>query len=396
MAEPWLSIIGLGEDGLAGLPGASLEALAQAEIVFGAPRHLSLAEVGARGQAWPVPFDLAPLLACKGQRVAMLVSGDPFWFGAGGSVAAHLSPAEWRAYPVAGVFSIVAARLGWRLEDVICLGLHAAPFARLRAVLGRGVRVISTLRDADAVADLGAWLHENGFAATRITVCEAMGGPRERLRERLSEGIAWADIATPVAVALDGADLPRDAGLSRAAGLPDDLFMHDGQITKRPVRALTLSALAPRAGLRLWDIGAGSGSISVEWCLAGGLAHCIEARRARTDNIRANADAFGVAHRLEVTEGRAPDALAGLPAPDAVFIGGGGDAALYDRLWPMLPPGCRLVANGVTLETEAVLAGCHTRFGGQLLRVDLAEATPLGGFRGWTAARPVVQWSVTR
>lgn len=392
MAEPWLSIIGLGEDGLAGLSGASRAALDGAEIVFGAPRHLELAQAGEKGQAWPVPFDLSPLLARRGARVAMLVSGDPFWFGAGGSIAVHLSPAEWRAYPVAGTFSLVAARLGWRLEEVICLGLHAAPFARLRPVLARGVRVICTLRDGAAVAELGEWLDANGFAATQVSVCEAMGGPRERLRE----GTAWDDIVAPVAVALDGADLPREAGLPCASGLPDDLFRHDGQITKRPVRALTLSALAPRPGQMLWDIGGGSGSISVEWCLTGGVAQCIEARPERAANIRANAEAFGVAHRLTVHEGRAPDALRDLPAPDAVFIGGGGDAALYEALWPLVPSGCRLVANGVTLETEAVLAACHTRYGGQLLRVDLAEATALGGFRGWTAARPVVQWSVIR
>lgn len=392
MAEPWLSIIGLGEDGLAGLSGASRAALDGAEIVFGAPRHLELAQAGEKGQAWPVPFDLSPLLARRGARVAMLVSGDPFWFGAGGSIAVHLSPAEWRAYPVAGTFSLVAARLGWRLEEVICLGLHAAPFARLRPVLARGVRVICTLRDGAAVAELGEWLDANGFAATQVTVCEAIGGPRERLRE----GTAWDDIVAPVAVALDGADLPREAGLPCASGLPDDLFRHDGQITKRPVRALTLSALVPRPGQMLWDIGGGSGSISVEWCLTGGVAQCIEARPERAANIRANAEAFGVAHRLTVHEGRAPDALRDLPAPDAVFIGGGGDAALYEALWPLVPSGCRLVANGVTLETEAVLAACHTRYGGQLLRVDLAEATALGGFRGWTAARPVVQWSVIR
>ena len=392
MAEPWLSVIGMGEDGLTGLSGASRAALDRAEIVFGGPRHLELSQVGAKGQAWPVPFDLAPLLTLRGRAVAMLVSGDPFWFGAGGSVAAHLAPDEWHTFPVAGTFSLVAGRLGWRLEDVICLGLHAAPYARLRPVLARGVRVICTLRDAAAVTGLQIWLRDNGFVATRMTVCEALGGPRERIRQ----GAAWDDVIAPVAVALDGADLPRDAGLPRASGLPDDLFAHDGQITKRPVRALTLSALAPRPGLLLWDIGGGSGSVSVEWCLAGGQACTVEAKPTRVANIRANADGFGVSQRIQLVEGRAPEALRDLPAPDAVFVGGGGDAALYAALWPLLPAGCRLVANGVTLETEAQLAACHARYGGHLLRADMAEATALGGFRGWTAARPVVQWSVVK
>lgn len=322
----------------------------------------------------------------------MLVSGDPFWFGAGGSVASHLAPSDWQAFPVAGTFSLVAARLGWRLEDTLCLGLHAAPFARLRPVLTRGTRVICTLRDGAAVADLAAWLAANGFAETRLTVCEALGGPRERLRD----GADWPDIAAPVAVALDGAELPRGAGLPRASGLPDALFHHDGQITKRPVRALTLSALAPRPGEVLWDIGGGSGSISVEWALAGGRAFAIEARAGRAANIRANAEDFGLSHRITVIEGRAPEALTALPPPDAVFVGGGGSAALHEALWNGLPPGTRLVANAVTLETEALLASLHASHGGSLIRIDLAEAAPLGGFRGWQAARPVVQWSVTR
>ncbi len=391
MSDPWLSIIGLGEDGLNGLTAASLQALSAAEIVFGGARHLALAEVGPRGRAWPVPFDLAPLLACRGQRVAMLVSGDPFWFGAGGSVAMHLRPGEWRAFPVAGSFALIAARLGWRLEDTAFLGLHAAPFAQLRPVLVRGARAICTLRDAVAVAELVEWLQAHGLGATRLMVCERIGGPDERLRP----GGHWDDIRAPVAVALDGADLPRGTGLPRSVGLPDDLFAHDGQITRAPVRALTLSALAPRPGALLWDIGAGSGSIAVEWCLAGGRAIAVEPRADRVANIHANADAFGLARRLTVVHGAAPDALADLPEPDAVFVGGGAQAALFDALWPRLPPGARLVANAVTIETEALLAACHARHGGSLLRIDLASSAPLGGFRGWQPGRPIVQWAVT-
>lgn len=391
MSDPWLSIIGLGSDGLAGLPLASRDALAGAEIVFGAPRHLNLVQAGARVRVWPVPFDLTPLLALRGRRVAMLVSGDPFWFGAGGSVAEHLDPQEWVAYPVAGTFSLVAARLGWRLEETLCLGLHAAPFVRLTPVMARGVRAICTLRDAAAVAELAGWLAGNGFEGVQMTVCEAMGGAEERVRA----GADWPDISAPVAMALDGCDLPRDAGLSRASGLPDDAFAHDGQITKRPVRALTLSALAPRPGQMLWDIGAGSGSVAVEWCLAGGRAVAVEQRADRCANIRRNADAFGLAHRLSVVQGRAPAVLADLPDPDAVFIGGGGDAVLHDAVWSRLPHGTRLIANAVTLEGEAVLAARHASRGGSLLRIDLAEAVPLGALRGWQAARPIVQWSVT-
>ncbi|MDP2086214.1 MAG: precorrin-6y C5,15-methyltransferase (decarboxylating) subunit CbiE [Gemmobacter sp.] len=393
MSEPWLAIIGLGEDGPEGLGTASREALAAAEVVCGAPRHLELAGVGARGREWPVPFDLTPLLALRGQaRVAMLVSGDPFWFGAGGSVAAHLSPDEWRAFPLAGVFSLIAARMGWRLEDCLCLGLHAAPYARLRPVMARGVRAIATLRDGAAVAELAAWLQDNGFAEARLTVCEAVGGPRERLRA----GADWADVQAPVAVAIDGANLLRNAGLPRAAGLPDGLFQSDGQITKAPVRALTLSALAPRPGELLWDIGAGSGSVSVEWCLAGGRAICLETRADRVANVRANAETFGVAHRLTATHATAPEGLSALPAPDAVFVGGGGDAALHAALWPLLPEGARIVANGVTIDTEAVLADLHARHGGSLLRLDIAEAAALGRFRDWRAARPVVQWRAVK
>lgn len=392
MSEPWVAIIGLNEDGLPGLSDASRLALAQAEIVFGGPRHLDLSGVGARGRAWPVPFSIDPVLACRGQRVAVLASGDPFWHGAGGSLSAVLRPDEWRAYPAPSTFAIACARLGWRMEDITCHGLHAAPFARLRPVLHRGAHMICLLRDGAAPAELAKWLVSQGFSAD-LVVMESLGGPFEKQRATTAAGFDLTDVTAPVAVAVT---VTMGQGLSRASGLDDGLFASDGQITKRPVRALTLSALAPRRGERLWDIGAGSGSISVEWCLAGGLATCFELRADRAVNIRANAEAFGLTHRMTVIEGAAVSGLTGQPMPDAVFVGGGGSVALFDQLWQMLPAGTRIVANGVTLETEALLAAQHAARGGDLLRIDLAQAAPLGRMRGWAASRPVVQWSVVR
>jgi len=391
MSEPWLSIIGIGEGGLEELSNASRLALNAADIVFGGPRHLALADVGTRGRAWPVPFDVAPVLALRGQRVAVLASGDPFWFGVGGSLAAHLPPEQWHTYPAPSTFSLAAARLGWRLEDTACLGLHATPFASARSALHPGQRLICLLRDGAAVGDFARWLGEHGFGASTLWVLEALGGPRERIRQTTAMGLDFSDVVAPVAIALKVSGAP---GLPRSAGLPDADFAHDGQITKSPVRALTLAALAPRPGQYLWDIGAGSGSVSVEWCLAGGHATAIEQHAERVANIRSNMDGFGLGRLLSVVEGTAPDALAGLAPPDAIFVGGGFNATLFEALKTLAPPACKLVVNAVTLETEAVLAALHAAHGGELLRIELAHAAPLGRMRGWVPARPVVQWSV--
>ena len=391
--DPWIWIIGIGEDGLTGLSQSSRDALARAEIVFGGPRHLRLAEVGARGRPWPTPFSVGPVLELRGRRVAVLASGDPFWHGAGASLAAQVSPGEWMAFPAPSTFSLAAARLGWRLEAVSCLGLHAAPFETLLPHLAPAQRAICLVRDGGSVAALAAWLTQKGYGASSLSVMESLGGSAERIRTTQAARFELADVAAPVAVAIAAAGA---AGLPRTAGLPDDAFIHDGQITKRPMRALTLSALAPRAGETLWDIGAGSGSISVEWCLAGGKAFAIEARADRAENIRANAAAFGVANCLTVVAEQAPAALSKLPPPNAVFVGGGGDQSLFDALWAMIPRGARLVANAVTLETEALLLSEQNRRGGELMRIELSQATPLGSMRSWVSARPVVQWSVVR
>ncbi|PZQ51402.1 MAG: cobalamin biosynthesis bifunctional protein CbiET [Rhodovulum sulfidophilum] len=398
-AAPWLAIIGIGEDGLAGLSEASRATLDAAEIVFGGPRHLALGAIAAdRAEAWPVPFALGPLLARRGRPTAALVSGDPFWHGAGASIAAHLAPGEWRAHPAPSSVALAAARLGWPLERVTCLGLHAAPAEHLAPHLARGARILCTLRDGAAAGELAGWLTDRGLGMARLTVLEALGGPRERVRAVPARAFALTDVAAPVAMAIDLAEAPRGTGRARAPGLPEAAFASDGQITKSPVRALTLAALAPRPGEHLWDIGAGSGSVSVEWLLAapGTSATALEPRADRTRNIAANATAFGLADRLRLVEGRAPEALDALPPPDAIFVGGGGSAELFDRLWQLAPPGARIVANAVTLETEALLVALAARRGGELLRMDFARAEPLGRSRGWQPLRPVTQWSVTR
>lgn len=387
MAEPWLQIIGLGEDGPAGLTEASRAALARAEIIIGGPRHLALVGAGARGVPWPVPFSTAPVLAARGRPTVVLASGDPFWHGAGGSLIPDLTVGEWISHPAPSCFQLAANRMGWRIEETLCLGLHAAPFARLRPLLHRGTRVLVTLRDGPAATDLATWLRENGHPDASLTLLERLGGPAERIRPTPA-----SDLQAPVMAAIEA----QNPGLPRTPGLPDDLFAHDGQITKRPIRALTLSALAPRPGEHLWDLGAGSGSISVEWCLAGGTASAVETRADRLPNIRANAEGFGLSHRLAAHHGASRDLIATLPRPDAVFLGGGATEALLAALWASLPAGTRLTANAVTLENEALLYAAHANHGGSLLRIDLAQSGTLGSFRDWQAARPVVQWSVTR
>lgn len=391
MGDPWLSIVGMPHDTAAQLPPASRAAIDAAEVIFGGPRHLELVGAGDRGQPWPVPFSVDPVLANRGRRVVVLTSGDPFWFGAGGSLSAHLDPGQWRVLPAPSTFSLVAGALGWRLEDVTCHGLHAAPFAQLLGVLAPRARLICLLRDGSAPGALAQWLTTAGAGAAGLFVCERMGGADQRVRQTTAQDYDLRDVAAPVAVAVA---LPEGVGLPRSSGLPDDLFAHDGQITKRPVRALTLSALAPRPGEVLWDMGAGSGSVSVEWCLAGGSAEAFEQHAARASNITLNAEKFGLAHRLAVHHGDAAALIADRPAPDAVFVGGGGGDALFAGLIHQLPTGTRLVANGVTLETEARLARLHAERGGSLLRIELAEAAPLGRLRGWQSVRPVVQWSV--
>jgi len=363
---------------------------------MGPPRHLALLpRVQAERIAWPVPFaDGLPLLASlRGRRVVVLASGDPFWFGAGAVIARHLSPEDWRAIPGPSTFSLAAARLGWPLERTLCMGLHAAPLARLRRHLAPGLRAVLLLRDGAAVTELARYLVDEGFGASRLTVMEALGSPRERVTAARADA-PGGPFTHPVAVAVEVAGC--GPVISCASGLEDSVFDTDGQITKRPIRALVLSSLAPRPGETLWDIGGGSGSVSVEWCLSHPetQALSVEARPDRAARIRANAARFGL-DRLRVIEGIAPAALAELDRPQAVFVGGGLSEALLAALETRLSPGSRIVAHAVTLQTEALLIAAAARLGGDLFRIELAEAAPLGTRTGWAPARPIVQWRVT-
>lgn len=394
---PWITIIGLGEDGPDGLSSASREALAAAEIVMGPARHLALiGPTQAQQVEWPVPFadGVEVLRGFEGRAVVVLVSGDPFWYGAGRSISATFGRDAWRSIPVASVFSLVASKVGWSIEDTLCIGLHATPFERLRPALAPGRRIIATLRDGAGVSGLARYLGHTGLGGSTLTVCEAIGGPREGISQVSVAEALKGGFNHPVTVAIDVAGAGEVVPL--ASGRPDALFETDGVMTKRPMRALTLSALAPRVGEHLWDIGGGSGSIAVEWALADQTctATVVEARVDRAALIRANAEAFGLTQQITVLEGEAPGILSGLPSAHAVFVGGGLSPAMLDAV-SALPKGTRVVANAVTLETEALLAQAQVSYGGDLMRIDIAHAQPLGSKRGWSASYPVVQWSVT-
>ncbi len=398
MPAPWLTIVGIGEDGLAGLGDEAKAAIAGAELVFGGARHLELADAAIRGErhAWLSPFErsIEAVLAARGRQVAVLASGDPFFHGVGVTLCRRIARADMRVFPAPSSFSLAASRLGWALQDTACVSLHGRPIDLIRPHLHPGSRILALTSDSDGPAELAALLAESGFGASRLTVLEALGGTRERVSSHRADHFALtdADMLNVCAVEVVAGEEARI--LPYTPGLDDGLFEHDGQITKREVRALTLSALAPRHGELLWDIGAGSGSIGIEWMLADPSlrAIAIEGHPERAACIRRNARGFGVPG-LSVVEGTAPEALAGLAAPDAVFIGGGGsEAGVMEAALAGLKPGGRLVANAVTTEMEAVLLARHARLGGSLIRIDIARAAPVGQMTGWRPAMPVTQW----
>lgn len=366
---------------------------------MGPPRHLALV-AGLCPQAarheWPVPFAAGyeRLLQCRGTATVVLASGAPFWHGAGVPIASRLEPGEWRCLPAPSTFSLAAARLAWPLERCVCLGLHAKPLTNARRHVAPGARMLVYLRDGEAVREWMRLLSDWGFGETTVHVLEALGGGRERVRVRAAAEGPPEGIEHPVLVGVEiegtGDVVPLTPGIS------EERFEHDGQITKGPVRALTLAALAPRPGERLWDLGAGAGSVAIEWLLrAPSLsATAIERDPDRAERARRNAARFGV--KLDLREGSSIEMLDELPLPHAVFIGGGLSEELLGEVWARLPPGARLVTNAVTLESQQLVMRWSERVGGDLLRIDLARPRSLGRRHAWQPAIPLVQWSAQR
>lgn len=399
LSRPWLSIVGIGEDGPAGLGIEAQRLISEAEFVFGGKRHLGLAASLIKGEqrSWPTPFDAAmsELAALKGSKVCVLASGDPFLHGVGATITRRIPAAEIFVIPAPSAFSLAAARLGWPLATIETVSLHGKPVELIRPLLHPGRRVLALTSDGDGPAEVARLLTESGFGGSQLTVLEALGGGDERIRSARADRFALDGVAALNVLAIEVAAGPGARVLPLTAGLPNTLFEHDGQLTKREVRALTLSALAPRRGELLWDIGAGAGSIGIEWMLADPslAAIAIEADPERAARIVRNAAALGVPG-LKVVEGAAPAALGELPDPDAIFIGGGGsDPGVLEAAIDALRPGGRLVANAVTLEMEALLIARHVALSGELTRIAVSRAAPVGTMQGWKPAMPVTQWS---
>ena len=398
----WLSIVGLGEGGWEELPVLGRSLVEGAELIVGGERHLAMLPGQVRGErvGWATPLRLtvAEILRRRGRPVAVLATGDPMHYGVGVTLARAVPMAEILILPTASAFSLAAARLGWPIAECECLTLHGRPLERLAGFLGRGAKLLLLSHDGSTPAKVAGELKRLGWGPSRMVVLEHMGGPRESMKEATAESwleIRSADLNT---LAVECKPAPGTVSRPRLPGLPDEAFSNDGQITKREVRAATLAALAPLPGDRLWDVGAGCGSVAIEWLRAGRTmrAAAIESDANRLAMIADNAAAFGVPE-IEIVAGRAPEALAGLPEPDAIFIGGGLTApGVVERCWQALRPGGRIVANAVTLEAEAALIRWRGELGGSLTRIAVSRAEPIGAYLGWRSLMPVTQWAAAK
>lgn len=389
----WLTVVGIGEDGYDGLSASARDALQAAELIIGSARQLALlpTRIAAAQQNWPSPFALAPVLERRGTRVCVLASGDPMLFGVGASLARQIPSAEMTVLPSPSAYSLAAARLGWALQEIELLSIVARPIAAVNAHIFPRARLLILSNDGTSPNAIAQLLRARGFGASQITVLEHLGGEREQRIDGVAQQWSIDEVAALNVVAVECIADADARYLPLTIGLPDSAYRHDGQLTKRDVRAITLARLAPQPGELLWDVGAGCGSIGIEWMRAHPRcrAIAIEADVGRQQLIEHNRDALGVP-TLQLIRGEAPLALSGLDTPDAIFIGGGVTiAGVLEACWQQLRSGGRLIANAVTLQSEMVLHNWRAQHGGELTRISVAQAQPLGEFDTWRAALPI-------
>ncbi len=396
-----LTVVGIGADGWTGLGELAREALSAAELIVGSDRQLALLpQLDAELRPWPSPLDplLEELVAGTDRPTCVLASGDPMLHGIGATLACRLAPGRLVVHPHPSAFALACARLGWAAAETDLVSAVARPPEVVARLLQPRRRLVVYASGSAGAAEVAGVLRERGFGPSRFVVLEQLGGEAERIAESTADG--WGDgAADPLhAVAIECRAASGTGLRPLVPGLPDDAYETDGQLTKRHLRAVTLAALAPTPGALLWDVGAGSGSIGIEWLRVEPSAEAIaiEPRTERAGRIEANALRLGVP-ALRVVRGKAPDALDGLPRPDAVFIGGGlTSAGLLDRCWEALAPGGRLVANAVTLEGEQALLAARALRGGELARIAISHAEPIGAFEAWRPQLPVVQWTADK
>jgi precorrin-6Y C5,15-methyltransferase (decarboxylating) len=398
MNSPWLTLVGLGEDG--SFSAAAQTALTGSEIVYGSARHFDLVPgLSGEKRLWPSPFSkvFEDLAALKGRSVAVLATGDPQWYGIGSSLARYFPSSEMSVFPASSAFQLAAARLGWAVQECECLSVHGRPVDRLRCHLYPGARLLALTSNGHAPRDVAKLLQDEGYGASRMTVLEHLGGEKERIVSGIAK--EWSkDVADFHTLGIEAVASPGSAVNSRVPGLPDEAFRHDGKMTKQEVRAVTLAALKPYPGALLWDIGSGCGSVAIEWLRAADRTKAIglEPHKERRLMAAENASSLGVPH-LDLINTTAPDGLHGLSEPDAIFIGGGLTAnGVLETCLSALKSGGSLVANAVTLESEAVLLDAYQQHGGDLKRLSVQRASAVGGLTGWRPAMPVTQWSFVK
>jgi precorrin-6Y C5,15-methyltransferase (decarboxylating) len=398
MTQKWLSIIGIGEDGLQGLSAIARSLLDQATIICGGERHLTMLPHDDPRQKipWTSPFSdaVAAIIQRRGESICILASGDPMCYGIGVTLTRQIPISEMTIIPAASTFSLACARLGWSLTAVETLSLCGRPPALLQSYIYPGAKLLILSEGKNTPAIVAEILTNRGYGNSEITVLERMGSSHERIISGIAASWKETEIAALNAIAIhciaDMGVLP----LSRLPGLPDNAFHHDGQLTKREVRAVTLSTLAPLPGQLLWDVGAGCGSICIEWLRSSprNQAIAIEQNPTRLQYIADNAAALGTPN-LQIIAGKAPEDLKDLPTPDAIFIGGGITApGLFEICWHALRPGGRLVANVVTIEGEQILFQWYQQMGGDFTRIAIQKAEPIGKFLGWRGMANVTQW----